>query len=156
MIITINELLECGLQVSDELSNERLEMAIETAELFVVKPRLGDEMYIWITSDPDSYYDLLNGGVVEKDGKQFYIAGLKRAMCHLAYSFLLRDNLMVTTFSTVRKTDDYSENVGDDKILAVGMQHGEIGLQYLKEVTDYLGIKNDLKNLSNGYFSEYL
>lgn len=156
MIITIDELLGCGLQISEELSNERLQMAIYTAEQYVVKPRLGDEMYLAITDDPESYYYVINGGIVTKDDKDIYLAGLKQAMYHLAYAFLLRDNLVVTVFSTVRKTDEYSENVGDDKILAVGMQHGEIGLWYLKEVTDYLGIKNENKNLPNSYFSEFL
>lgn len=156
MIITIDELLSCGLQISEELSNERLQMAIYTAEQYVVRPRLGDDMYLAVTDDPDTYYEVINGGTVTKDDKQIVLAGLKQAMYHLVYAFLLRDNLTVTVFSSVRKTDEYSENVGDDKILAVGMHHGEIGLWYLKEVTDYFGIKNEAKHLPNSYFSEYL
>ena len=157
MFIDVNYLLNSGLLISDEISTERLEMAIKTTELYVVKPRLTDEKYIEITSNPTEYETLLEGGIVtDENGKQFYVAGLKSAMCHLTFAFLLRDNLNVTSFSTVRKTDDYSENVGDDKIGIVGMQHGEIGMQYLKEITDYLHIKYDRKNLPNTYFSEYL
>lgn len=156
MIIDTNELLESGMAVSDELSDNKIEMAIETAEFYVVKKRLGDDLYISITEDPSEYDTVLNGGVVEKDGKQIHIAGLKKAMYHLTFAFLLRDNLVVTAFSTVRKTDEYSENASDDKILTVAMQHGEIGLEYLREVTDYLGVDNKDKNLPDGYFSEFL
>lgn len=157
MIITVNELLNSGFSISDEISNEKLEKAIDTAELFIVKPRLTDKKYIDIISDPTDYAVVIEGGIATKeDGEQVYLAGLKRSMCHLAYAILLRENINATSFGTVLKKDDYSDQASEERILKVGMQAGEIGLQYLKEVTDYLNIKNNDKHLQNAYFSEYL
>lgn len=125
--------------------------------MYIVKPRLTDSKYIEIITDPTEYEVLIEGGVATKEnGEQVYLAGLKRAMCHLSYAILIRENINATSFGTVTKKDDYSDVASEERIHRVGMQNGEIGMQYLKEVTDFLGIKNNDKHLQNVYFSEFL
>lgn len=155
MIIDINYLLDYGLPVSDEIASERIERAIFTAEQYIVKPRLGD-YYITITDDPDDYYYILNGGPVTDGEKSAYLAGLKPAMAHLAFAVLLNQMVNATAFGSVIKKDEYSEPADDTRLRQAGMNNAEIGMQYLKEITDWLKIDNAEKNLPNIIWSEFL
>lgn len=150
MIIDFNYLLEFGLPISDEIASERLERAIQTAENYILQPRLGDDLYISILDairDEDDTYDtILNGGVVgEGPVGRLYVTGLKAALAHLAYGVLLTGYLNATTFGSVLKKDDYSDQAGLDRIHRIGMQNIETGLHYIKEVTDLMGIDNSGK-----------
>lgn len=155
MIIDTNYLLDYGLPVSEEIASERIERAIWTAEQYIVKPRLGD-YYIAITDDPDDYYYILNGGPVTDGEKSAYLAGLKPAMAHLAFAVLINQELNATAFGSVIKIDDYSNPAGEAKLRQAGMNNTEIGMQYLKEITDWLKIDNADKNLPNIIWSEFL
>ena len=97
MIITVSELLDSGLAISDEVSDSRLEYAITTAEQYIVKPRLG-QLYIDITENPDNYRDILEGGLVTDGTRTAYLAGLKLAMCELAFAELLMNSANATAF----------------------------------------------------------
>ena len=151
MLTTINEFLNgSGLPISDEISDAKLGYCIKTAEMYLLKPRLGDEMYIAINNDPTTYYEVLNGGIVEKEEhgetKQYYLNGLKSAVFELAFARLLMDNVTATIFGSVIKKDDYSDQIGFDDLYMVAKQHTEVGLQYIDEVCDYLGINNKDRN----------
>ncbi len=151
MLITINELLNSGLPISDELSDAKLSYCIQTAELYVLKPRLGDQTYLAILDQPSQYAEVINGGVVEREEhgetKYYYLNGLKRAMYELSFAYLLFNDITATIFGSVLKSDDYSKNVGREDLLDAAKMHYEIGLAYIKEVTDWLGINNEVKEL---------
>lgn len=155
MLITTTDLLNSGLLVSEEISDNRLERAIQIAELAYVKPRLGDEMYISLLDEQSTYYTLINGGVVEKDGKQLYIAGLKEVEYHIAFANLLKDNVNATTFQSVLKVDDYSKPATKDEIMESAVFHWTIGNTYMNEILDYLDINVKDKWLPD-YFNELL
>ena len=151
MIIDNNYLLDFGLPISDEISQERLDRAIQTAENLILQPRLGNDLYIAILNsirDEDGTYDTyLNGGVVEKTNEHgdliyTYLTGLRAALAHIAYGILLTGYINATTFGAVLKKDDYSDQAGLDRIRTIGMVNIETGLWYIKEVTDWLGIDN--------------
>ena len=142
MIITTTDLLNSGLPVSEEISYDKLERAIKTAENYIVKPRLGD-LYVTIITEPSEYTTILDGGIyVLPDGSEVYLSGLCEAVKELAYACLLRDNLTATVFGSVLKKDEYSDQANEEKLTAVARYHTEIGMAYLKEVTDVLGIDN--------------
>lgn len=159
MIITTQELLSSGMPVSDEIDERKIEQAIFTSEQFILKPRIGDSLYIDILNDPEEYSAILSGGPVEyeKDGQTYhkYLAGLKSALYNLSFALLLRDNVASTTFGSVLKKDDYSDQAGEERIIQVAKYHTEVGMQFIKEVTDYLGIDNTGKNLPN-WFEEFI
>lgn len=155
MLITTTEFLNCGLPVSEEIADKKLEYAIKTAEQYVLKPRLGDELYQSITTSPSSYQIILNGGVYTKeDGKTVTLMGLKQSLYELAFSELLFEIGNVTIFSTVRKTDDYSKPLDKDEIYFIQKLHIERGIQYINEVLDALGKPKTTKDYSN--FDEWL
>lgn len=148
MIITTNEFLNCGLPISEEVEESKLEYCIKTAEQFLVKPRLKDQ-YIEITSNPENYPEIINGGIVTKDDKQIELAGLKQAMYELAFSELLMENVTATIFGSVVKNDEFSNNLTKDDLYMTSKRHVEIGLAYIKEITEYLGIYKATDNLNN-------
>lgn len=155
MIIDIDYLLDAGFDISDEINQNKLNNAIRTAEFYIVKPRLGD-LYIPILENADGDYDdIIEGGIVtDEDGKEHHLAGLELAEANIAYGLLLRDNVNATIFGDVKKSDDYSDQATEADIKRVAMFHNEVGLAYLKEVTDYLKIKQP--EVNNGYWNEYL
>lgn len=157
MIITVNELLDSGLPISDEIDNAKLERAIETIEHYIVKPRLGDQMFNNIISNPSEFENELNGGYVTDGDRSAYLSGLKNAEYHLAFAEIINMDIAATSFgSNVKLNPDVSRPANTDELRRVGMSHTEIGLQFLKEITDWHGIDNSKKNLPNIIWSEFL
>lgn len=156
MIIDIQYLLDFGLPISEELSDNNLNRAIYTAEHYILAPRIGDDLYIAIlnaiVNEQDTYDTVLDGGVLEKTNEKgelvnTYVNGLRTALGHIAYSILLTNYLNVTIFGSNLKKDDYSDQAGLDRIRTIGMQHMEIGLWYIRQITDWYGIKTEDKML---------
>lgn len=150
MFIDTSYLLAFGLPISSEIDYNKIERAIATAENIVIKPRLGD-LYAEIVENPLDYDIAINGGVLvdEATEKHIYVAGLKMAEAHIAFGILLGDVINATTFGAVLKDDEYSTHADEDKLRRVAMTHTEIGMQYLKEITDYYQIKTSCKILPN-------
>ena len=146
MFINIAYLLATGLPISEEISDNKLNRAIYTAENYVIKPRLG-EFYNELTENPTAYSVELEGGVLTDGDKSVHVAGLQIAEAHLAYAYLIADTVNATTFGAVLKDDDYSSHADADRLRNAGMMHVEIGLQYLREITDFHHIRNDRKQL---------
>ena len=151
MIIDYNSFIASGLPVSDNIAQARVNRCIRSAELAILKPRLGDTMYIDITTNPTQYTTVLNGGVLTDDGgNQTYIAGLKDALYHITFGLLLFDEIDATTFGSVLKTDDYSKHADADKLEKTAKIHIEEGLQYIKEVTNFYMIDTTPLNAYDG------
>lgn len=150
MLITASEIYNSGLSVSTEIPQVNVERAITTAEQYMVRPRLTDKVYLEFVNG--QHNDLLNGGIVNVTN---FVAGLKQAEIELTFAVLLHQSINATTFGSVIKTDDYSKYAGYDNIAEEAKRHIEIGLAYLKEITDILGIKEEdqiLNNFSNEEF----
>lgn len=150
MLITSNDIYDSGLSVSTEIPEASVERAIKTAEQYMVRPRLTNAIYIEFANG--EHTDLFNGGIVNETE---YITGLKEAIIELTFAVLLHQSINATTFGSVVKTDDYSKYAGYDDIAEEAKRHIEIGLAYLKEITNILGIKEEdqiLNNFSNEEF----
>lgn len=155
MITTIDGFLNGGFPISDEIDANKLEMCLHTAEHYIVRPRLTDEHYLTLEeAETGEFTEILNGGKLVEDDKVTYFSGLKKAIYHLAFAMLIRDNINATSFGTVTKKDDYSEASAEERLLSVARYHTEVGLAYLKEVTDYYGVTT-VKN-NNNWFEEYI
>lgn len=148
MFIDITYLLNAGLPISEEISNDTLNRAIFTAENYVIKPRLG-ELYNAITENPNDYSVELAGGVLADGDRRVYVAGLELAEAHITYAYLITNTVNATTFGAVLKDDEYSSHADADRLRAIGMMHAEIGMQYVKEITDFHKINNDRKCYPN-------
>lgn len=154
-IITEGELLAAMPRISDESYSVNIEMAIKDAELFYVKPRIGDAMYQEYVENPSDHYTELYGGPTTDHAEILWLAGLRQAEFHLVYAHLLRDNAYVSVFGSVRKKDDYSEQLSVGEIMKLAHYHWTLGTAYLRELCEYLGIKWN-ETVNNDYFNEYL
>lgn len=152
MIIDIQYLLDFGLPISEEISDNNLNRAIQVAENYILQPRLGDDLYIAILNairnEDDTYDTVLDGGVLEKTNEHgdliyTYVTGLRTALAHIAYAVLLNNYISATTFGSTLKRDDYSDQAGLERIQRIGMQNMETGLWYIRQITDWYGIKTD-------------
>ena len=80
---------------------------------------------------------LLEGGYYDDDKK--YFAGLKAAVCLLAYArFLPNNNINVTPFGVKEKIALDSNEVSDKSLFRQINEARNTGLAYLQQVLDYL------------------
>lgn len=151
MLIQAEDIYDSGLPVSTEIPNAVVERAITTAEQFMVRPRLTNKVYIDFING--LHNDLLKGGLIDENT---YVTGLKQAEIELTFAIILHQSINATTFGSVKKKDDYSEYAGYDDIAEEAKRHIEIGLAYLKEITDYLEIKEEDQTLNNFSNEEFI
>lgn len=147
MIITVNDILNSGLPISDDIRASEIENAIEVSEFFWLKSLIGDEKYIDLNNDPisDENYLLIHGGVYENK----YLAGIKRALINYTFSYLILNNIRATRYGSVYKTDEYSENANPNDLQFNSRYYREIAEAYIRELSDIIEIKqgNDTNRL---------
>lgn len=148
MICTSQFLIDCGLPISNDISEREIEYAIRTVEQFYVKPMLGSELYSCIVSDAAHQYDGIIHGTSE-------LAGLELAISHLVFGYMIYDNTRLTRYSSVVKDSDESTKPSREDLLAVAKHHWEIGCSFVIEVCKFLQIETP-KSSNNLIFSELL
>lgn len=147
MLITFQEFIDSGVRISNDISQQEIELAIRTVEQFYLKPAITDEHYIDIKTNPQDPTNLilLNGGVIED--KEY--AGLKYALYHLVYGYLSTENQRITRYSTVEKTSDYSKNTEREDLLQQARVHWDIGMSAVAEIQQYFGLDTTHNNKNN-------
>ena len=91
MILTKEEFLNYGFKVSADSSAE---LAIKECELFHVKSALTDEVYLRCQEESEEMEIIREGGNL--NGKVY--AGLKFAIAHLSFAYLLRPSSLKTRY----------------------------------------------------------
>ncbi len=149
MILSYNDFIDSGVRISSDVSQSEIEFAIKTIENFYLKPALTDEHYIELDTNPtvEPNKTLIKGGVI--DGKSY--SGLKHALCHLVYGYLMTEQQRVTRYSTVDKNSEFSKNTDREDILEQGRTHWNIGMSFVQEVMVYYGI-DTTHNRTNNLF----
>ena len=148
MICTSQFLIDCGLPISNDISEREIEYAIRTVEQFYVKPMIGSELYSDIVSDTTHQYDDIIHGTSE-------LAGLELGISHLVFGYMIYDNTRLTRYSSVVKDSDESTKPSREDLLAVAKHHWEIGCSFVIEVCRFLQIETPKAN-NNLIFSELL
>jgi hypothetical protein len=108
-----------GFEISQHISEQKIESCINEAEKIHVKERISDPLYIdllkWIEASdksefPTLYEVLMNGGEFTTDcGELHQFDGLINAVNYYSYSRLIRHSDENTTrFGFMQKTDEYS------------------------------------------------
>lgn len=138
MLITPTELRSAFPTIDRGITDDRLNGIIDRAELYILKRCMGDEAYMGLLSLENTSPILVGGAYTDVTGKAYFLAGIRKALIHLSYAELLVENIVSTTFGTVKKKDDYSE-AADPFLLAKRMQ--AVGLQYIREVCSATGVK---------------
>lgn len=137
MILTKSDFLAMGFKVSDD---ESLELAIREAEMYYIKDILTDEIYIRCQTEQTSEMEIiLNGGTI---GNKVY-AGLKYAIAHISFAFLLRQNVNATRMGSVMKASEYSDQADSETLFEVIRHNIALGKAALREICEYFSVDPD-------------
>ena len=136
MILQPIDLLSMGLNIGSEIPQTKLAAAIEEGELSVVKPAIGDDAYIAALALASTDPLLIGGQATDQQGKQVFLAGLKKAVGYIAFACLIRHTMQSTNFGTVQKNDEHSTNT--DPWEWARYNFG-VGTRYLREVAAAAG-----------------
>lgn len=148
MILDTNTYFDCGLPTSNDISAQEVEFAITTIEQYYVKPRLGAELYADIADNPSNYEEALNGSN--------NVAGLKTAVEHLVYAYMLWDRTRLTRYTTVVKSDEHSTEPKSEDLYQICKAHWEIGEAFVLEVCKFLNAPEPNYPLNNLVFGELM
>lgn len=148
MILDATTYFDCGLPTASDLSEQEVNFAIRTVELYLVKPRLGNTLYGDIVGNPASHKDELDGTDT--------MAGLKSAVEHLVYAYMLWDRSRLTRYTTVVKNDEHSTEPKSEDLYKICNAHYEIGMSFLDEVCEFLQISKPTQPLNNMIFGELM
>lgn len=123
MIITAAEFLDSGMPVSDDIREAEVEMAIRSVELTYLKPFITADYYTALSTSTlsDDDYVVVNGNGV--------VAGLKNALYHMVFAYMMFDRMRLTRYTAVLKDDEHSENPDTDDITEICQAHWENGLE---------------------------
>lgn len=99
-------------QISKTPHDDKLKEAILDAQLLDLQPLLGENLYNKITSEPESYAELMSGGPYEHDGIDYMNYGLKMVLAYFAHArYLMFSSAIDTPFSVVEKLNENSRPV---------------------------------------------
>lgn len=111
---------------------------IYEAEQNNIKPKIGDDLFLRLKDGENPL--LLDGGIYEKNGKRYYLNGIKKALAYYAYSRLLESgSVNLTRQGVVNRRSDDANAVNEDNIIKISRETYAIADRYMQEVMDYLG-----------------
>lgn len=146
MILSVEEFIEMGFKVS---SSEATKLAIKEAEFFYIKDKLTDKIYAQFDTERSTELDILmDGGYLDDK----YFAGLKFAIAHIAFAFLLRQDLASVRYGTVTKSEDNSTPAGQEHLYSVARYNQTIGDAALRDICAYFDIE---WKTTNNFFNEF-
>lgn len=118
---------------------------IVEAEQNNIKPAIGDDLYIQLKEGGQTF--LLEGGIYERNGKRYYLNGIKKALAYFVISRLYESSTTeLTRQGVVNRRSEYSDNADNSEIISVSRETYAIANRYMEEVEKYLG--TDVKNTS--------
>lgn len=118
---------------------------IVEAEQNNIKPAIGDDLFIQLKEGGQTF--LLEGGVYERNGKRYYLNGIKKALAYFVISRLYESSTTeLTRQGAVNRRSEYSDNADERDIISVSRETYAIANRYMEEIERYLG--TDVKNTS--------
>lgn len=120
------------------------------AELNNVKPALGDDLYLKVKEDRSDVV-LHEGGVYERGGKRYHIAGLKRALAYYVTARLMESSsIEMTRQGVVVRRSEYSDEADRRAVIDASRELYAIADRYMEECKMFLeggcGTSNDVNN----------
>lgn len=146
-LITYNDFINSGMPVSSDISEYEVEASIIAVEEFFLKPRITDENYIDLLQNPlvGDNPTILAGGII--DNKKY--VGIKRALYHLVFAYMLSNGYRVTRYSAVEKQSEFSVIPDREDLLEQAKQQWEIGTAFVDEIMLYYGLDPEDNSQNN-------
>lgn len=130
-IITLNEARTKSRPIG-KVSDDKLRAIITEVEQTIIRPALGDELYMYLCSCPDEGFEmplessiasadieklketLLEGGVYMINEKPIYFVGLKTTEAYFVYAQnVMSGDIESSRFGMVIKNDEYSDHISN-------------------------------------------
>lgn len=124
-LIKSEDISRLSRPIGASIKSERVDGFIDEAEMMSVKPIIGDALYLDLLDNIDTpceAYNLLLGGgkYTSSDGQTKVLRGLRVATAYYAYARVVKNNAInVTSFGTVFKSDEHSQNIDNKQILRI-------------------------------------
>ena len=134
-------------QISKSLDENVLNQYIETAEIVMLKPLLGELLYNDLAANKtdSKYVDLLEGTVYTYEEYNYKHEGLIPVLSHFVYSqYILFSSDVATPFGMVNKTNPNSQNVDFKHKQTISKAKEQIGYTYFEAVRDFLNRNKDI------------
>lgn len=132
-ILSVEKFINGGMPVSSDITEAEIALKIRSFEHFYVKPILGADVYSAVLANTGhAYDDVIHGNDT--------LAGLETAVMHGVYAMMVYDDMRLTRYHAVVKSDERSENPKREDLLAVAKQNFEICQVFVMEVCEYLRI----------------
>ncbi len=152
LLITPSDVKTKARDISQYVSDEKIQIYIEESENIDIKNALGDALFLDIKEHPDNYASLLDGGVYETNcGEKRVFTGLKAALVYYSYARLVKNgDGNVNRFGFVKKDSEYSTRSDlKEKVMAYNDAFS-VADRYLKECVRYLNDCNSQYPLYKG------
>lgn len=157
MILTYNDFIDSGMPTSNDIQQLEIEAAILTVEEFYLRKKLTDAIYVDLLNNPTTEPNktLINGGNIIIDGVPTRYAGLKKAIAHLVFAYMLMDGYRLTRYGSVEKSSEYSIVVDRENLEDSARRHWYVGMDFVKEVMTYFNLDTTVNN-TNDLFNTLL
>lgn len=130
--------MEVGMLARPCYADEQKVMRyISEAEQNNIKNTLGDDLFLRLKAGEEKL--LLNGGTYERDGKRYYLNGVKKALAYYTYSRLVESSSVeLTRQGVVNRRSEYSDMADNRDILSVSRETYAIADRYMEECLSYI------------------
>lgn len=147
-ICTPTDIFNCGLPIASDITEQEVTLAITTVSKFYLKNAIGADLYAAIMQDTEHQYDDIVNGTDT-------LGGLKLALEHGVFAYMLYDTIRATRYGSVAKRSDESENPKREDVLTLCKHHWEICEAFVREVAESLQIEMP-KGTNNFIFNELI
>jgi hypothetical protein len=137
-LITRNDIARYR-QISKTSNGDKLNEMILDAQLLDLIPLLGEKLFSALTTSPENYDLLLNGGIYEHDGVSYSCYGLKMVLSYFTYARHIMFSFVVSTpVSVVEKLNQDSRPAEADVRKSVYSVNRDAALKIWQNVENYL------------------
>lgn len=143
-IITVEEAKTKGRPIG-KIDNDKLMAIITEVEQTIIRPSLGDDLYVRLISDDELTPEektLLSGGSYQEEQKTRVFVGLKVAIAYFVYAQnVMSGDFESTRFGMVLKNGDYSDKMSSRERSDVYNNITNTANAYLQDCIRYCHIK---------------
>jgi hypothetical protein len=147
-IITLQE-VQGVKPLSAHVKDKFFNQFIEDAQISLLKPLIGSELYNAIIKEPSDYTELLEGGFYDDDKRSH--SGLKRVLIEFTYTLYMFESADVSTpFGMIVKDFKDGQKIDRQREKELKTKRQQIASQYWHEVQHFIFFTEELRVMFRG------
>ena len=138
LLITRNDIAKYR-QIAKSPNDAKLNEMVLDAQMLDLQPLIGESLYNKILASPETYKELLEGGIYEADGIGYTNYGLKMALAYFAYArHIMFSSVTDTSYSVVEKLNETSRPADISSKKTIYTLNRDAAFQIWENVKRYL------------------